>query len=53
MRSILFDYLAFKETKEQYSKEERMEIYNQFQERINKATKKISVVALIDKINNS
>jgi len=53
MRSILFEIIAFKESKDQYTAEERKSILDQFQERIHKATKKVSVTGLLEKINNS
>ncbi len=40
MNSILSDFLVFKESKEQYTREERFIIYNQFQERIDAQNKK-------------
>ncbi len=40
MSSILSDFLVFKESKEQYTREERFVIYNQFQERIDAQNKK-------------
>jgi len=52
MRNILFEVIEFEENVNLYSTEEQKQIILTFRQRIKKATNKVSVAKLIDKINN-